>query len=101
MGHRRPCLPFKNCAKVIARVKAPLIYNGFRPAMTFYNPSPRQITLAAVRDGFEMRGVVVKVAPRKILVVIDSANHRQRWRTRSVTVPLTSSRLEPTALPLS
>ena len=51
-------------------------------------PAAWQITLAAVRDGFEMRGVVVKVAPRKILVVIDSRTIHSGERDRP-TVPLT------------
>jgi len=84
-----PCPPFKNRQKVIARVKALLIYNGFRPAMRFSNASSRQITLSAVRDGFEMRGVVVKIAPRKIFLSITSATRNSGGSGGSLTVPLT------------
>jgi hypothetical protein len=48
-----PCPPFKNRQKVIQRVKALLIYNGFRPAMTFSAASPRQLTFRAIQDGIE------------------------------------------------
>jgi hypothetical protein len=65
-----PCAPFKNRTKVIAQIRALLIYNGYRPAMKFTNPSPRQIRVRAIQGGVEMLDVVVKTGPRKVLISI-------------------------------
>ena len=69
-----PCAPFKNRTKVIAQVKALLIHNGFRPAMSFTIASPRQITFQAIQDGNQYYGVVVKTAPRQIIVQVTSTH---------------------------
>jgi hypothetical protein len=69
-----PCAPFKNRKKVIAEVKALLIHNGFRPAMSFTVASPRQITFQAIQDGNQYYGVVVKTAARQIIVQVTSTH---------------------------
>lgn len=63
-----PCAPFKRRSKVVAEVRALLIYNGYRPSMKFSFPSPRQISVDAIKDGYRMLVTVVKIAPRKIMV---------------------------------
>jgi hypothetical protein len=69
-----PCPPFKNRQKVMKDVKALLVYNGFRPAMTFTVASPRQITFRAIQDGIQYYGVVVKTKAREILINITSTH---------------------------
>jgi hypothetical protein len=58
--------------EAIKEVKALLIHNGFRPAMTFYVASPRQLTFRAIQDRIQYYGVVVKTAPRQVLVKVQS-----------------------------
>jgi hypothetical protein len=69
-----PCPPFKSRQRVMKDVKALLVYNGFRPAMTFTVASPRQITFRAIQDGIQYHGVVVKTKAREILINITSTH---------------------------
>jgi hypothetical protein len=69
-----PCAPFKNKTKVIAFMRAQLIYNGFRPNMTFTVASPRRIHFNAIQDGISYFGVIVKTAPRQIQVALHSTS---------------------------
>jgi hypothetical protein len=36
-----PCAPFKNKPRVVRFIRAKLLYNGYRPALTFTHPNPR------------------------------------------------------------
>lgn len=63
-----PCAPFKNPARVIKYVKAQLIYNGFRPAMTVRIMSTRQIRFQAIQDGQRYTVIVAKFGPREIRI---------------------------------
>jgi hypothetical protein len=69
-----PCAPFKNRALVIKFTRAQLIYNGFRPNMTFTVASPRQIQFNAIQDGIRYIGTLVKTAPRQITVRLISTS---------------------------
>jgi hypothetical protein len=82
-----PCAPFKNRAKVIQRIRALLVYNGFRPAMKFAQASPRQIRVQAIQDGTVTLGVIVKVAPRKLFLSIGPMTGG--GSDSSLTVPVT------------
>jgi hypothetical protein len=86
-GIGNPCPKFKNRAKVVAEVKKLLIYNGYRPAMKVTYPSPRQIVVDAIQDGYRYLVVVVKIAPRKLFVVSNPIP-TSAGGGGSVTVPL-------------
>jgi hypothetical protein len=69
-----PCAPFKNKPRVIRYIRAKLLYNGYRPAMTFTNPNPRQIRFHGIQDGDEQRGTLVKSGPRQIVFRLRSTH---------------------------
>jgi len=87
-GIGNPCPPFKNRSKVVKRVRELLVHNGYRPAIKVAFPSPRQIRIEAIQDGYRYLVTVVKIGPRKIFVksqpIPSSAGGGG-----SVTVPLT------------
>jgi len=66
-----PCEPFTNTAHVVAVARQALVYNGFRPNATFTVRNPRQIIVAAIRDGIEYTGAIVKSGPREIAMQIN------------------------------
>lgn len=68
-----PCPEFVNELGVIKWVRAKLIYNGFRPNMTFYTAtSPRQIGIRAIQDGQLFIGVIVKSGDTQITMRLDN-----------------------------
>lgn len=71
-----PCKPFVNPTRVARWVKAKLIANGYRPAMSFRKTSPRQFQFRAIQDGVEQFGVVAKSGRRQIAVRVQSVSPR-------------------------
>lgn len=69
-----PCAPFKNKPRVIKYLRAKLLYNGYRPAMTFAYPNPRQIRFHGIQDGDEQKGTVVKSGTRQIVFQLRSTH---------------------------
>jgi hypothetical protein len=55
-----PCAPFQNRARVLAYVKALLLYNGFRPSMTVTKVWARQIGIDEIQDGIKYGALLVK-----------------------------------------
>jgi hypothetical protein len=69
-----PCAPFKNRARVVKYIRAKLLYNGYRPAMTFAHPNPRQIRFRGIQDGDEQTGTLVKSGTRQIVFHLRSTH---------------------------
>jgi hypothetical protein len=67
-----PCAPFTHRQRVIQFVRSELIYNGFRPAMSIWTASPRQIQFRAIQDGIEFEGVAVKTGSRRITIHVET-----------------------------
>jgi hypothetical protein len=67
-----PCAPFTHRQRVTQFVRSELIYNGFRPAMTIWNASPRQIQFRGIQDGIDFDGVAVKTGSRKITIHVEA-----------------------------
>jgi hypothetical protein len=81
-----PCAPFANKARVTAWLRAKLIANGYRPAMTFFNVGPRQIRANAIQDGDPQSVVAAKTGRRTIIVLLTSVT--PRWgRSYTFTLP--------------
>lgn len=81
-----PCAPFVNKAHVTAWLRAKLIANGYRPAMTFFNVGSRQIRANAIQDGIEQQVTAAKTGRRTIILLLTSVT--PRWgRSYTFTLP--------------
>jgi hypothetical protein len=79
------CKPFKNPQLVQERIRKLLIYNGFRPAMSFRLHYTGYMTVDAIQDGIRYFGIITKIGPRSVW--LDFTRNVQSGD--SVKVPLT------------
>ena len=63
---QRQCKPFKNPQLVKERIRKLLIYNGFRPAMSFRLDYTGYMTVNAIQDGIRYFGIITKIGPRSV-----------------------------------
>ncbi len=70
-----PCPAFVHRAKTVAFVKSQLVYNGFRPAMSFYVRSPRQLGVNAIQDGIQYYGTFVRTGRNGIILSLTSTHN--------------------------
>ena len=79
------CKPFKNPKLVQERIRKLLIYNGFRPAMSFHLRYRGYMTVDAIQDGIRYFGTITKIGRRSVW--LDFTNNVQPGD--AVKVPLT------------
>jgi hypothetical protein len=60
------CKPFKNPKLVQERIRKLLIYNGFRPAMSFHLDYTGYMTVDAIQDGIRYVGIITKIGARSV-----------------------------------